>query len=217
MPDIKKIIEQIRSKFDDKDNKMPEGVDSLLSSVISEEVTYKSELSDTVEISKRNASESKDRKLKLRDKDTEIETLKIERDEFKTKYEENDATEELENLRNFKKSTIETRSKSFVERIKIIVKSDKFELVKDDFKLPKNFDAEKEDTFDFSKIEEKDMESNILAMDKLDKIQYFGDNGKTDQHGNKFNRTAPPKNKDDKIETEEDIKNAMQAAADGYK
>ncbi len=218
MSKIKEKIDQIRSKFTD-DNKMPEGIDSLLSSIVADETSYQTEISDAVEVSKSNASESKGRKFKIREHEKTIESLNSKTAELQTKIDEGDHTEELTELRTFKKSTVERRTKSFTDRIKIISKHEKFDLVKEDFVLPENYDPEKEDV-DFSKIEEVDMAKNIAAMDRLDKIQYFGENGtnnKQDQmHNHKFNQQSQNKKEIDTT-TVEGIQTQLNKAAEAYK
>ena len=123
-------------------------------------------------------TESKNRKLKIREMATEQETFKEQIEELTGKADTSELTAELETLRTYKKDNLANMRGGFIEGFAKVAEHDNFAKAKGFFKLPK-LNAEggllkaEDGSFDFADVSDVDMESNIAEMNKLNALGYF--------------------------------------------
>jgi len=136
-------------------------------------------------------TESKNRKIEIRDvlkpRIEELEgvesTLKTQVETLKNDNSSESLKKENATLLSFKNQVLTAKRDSFVNRFKQIAVHDKFGKVLPELKLP-DHTVEKDKKFDytaldFSKMSEEDMDANVTALERLDRLEYFGEVKKT--------------------------------------
>jgi len=161
---IKDLIEQVRSQISSEDS---EKVSVLLEQIKNEAVNL---------IASKAAvdTEAKDRRIKNRDLESQIQGLEIDRDDWKSKYESFDDTPlktELNALREKYTGVLGNQVKSFEAFYNGIKDHPNFEKAKSKFKLPAGDNGE----LDFSKLASGDIEHNINVQNDLQQLEYFGE------------------------------------------
>ena len=160
--ELKVILERVRSQ-------LPDEVMSKVSSDLKAIESGFMEVSDSARVA---SSEAKDRKLKLRDLQGQIENIEIERDEWKTKFESYDDTE-LKKERDIYKAKyqnfINNQKTAFLDFFEKASSTDQWGKVKDEYKIP-----EKDgDEYKWDKLELDDFENNIAKMNYHNKLGLF--------------------------------------------
>ena len=159
---IKELIDQVRSQISSEDS---EKVGILLEQI-------KNEASDLQSSKAAVDTESKNRRIKLRELESEIEGLKIERDDFKTKYDSFDDSplkQRLQELESKYSSSLQTQVRSFQTFFDSVKDHPKFEKAKSRFKIPEGDNG----ALDFSKLAPEDIEHNISVQNDLQQLEYF--------------------------------------------
>ena len=132
-------------------------------------------------------TEAQNRRLAFNDLKSKYDTEKSDFESQITKLQESNNNEELTSeinrLKEFEKSTIESQRTDFKMFVDGIKDHNKFDIVKTRFKLPTNDDGIDFENFD--KIEYDDLKHNLDKMKELQELQYFDSNSNNQQ-------TPPP-------------------------
>ncbi len=161
---IKDLVDQVRSQISSEDS---EKVSVLLEQI-------KNEATNLIASKAAVDSEAKDRRIKNREYESQVQGLEIERDEWKNKVEAFDDAPlhaELAKLKEKYNGVIVNQAKSFEVYYNSIKDHPNFEKAKNRFKLPAGDNGE----LDFSKLSPEDTEHNINAKSDLQQLEYFGD------------------------------------------
>ena len=158
---------------------------------------------DVVENVKIASAESKKRKEKIRDelmpKITEYEE-KIA--ELTKQSDKTELMDELNVLKEYKKNTLKSQREVFSKEFEKVIKHPNFDKAKARFVLPEKGE---DDTIDFTKLNDADLERNMIALNDLNSLDYFASTQtKPIIHGDKF-KTVDPQEKL-KIHGTEDLK-----------
>jgi hypothetical protein len=159
---IRELVDQVRSQVSSEDL---EKVGVLLET-IKNEATVLQEKKAAVD------TESKDRRLKNRELEQTNETLIIERDEWKNKFESHDDTEikqERDQYKNKYTELLKGQKTAFVGYIEKVKDDPRFENVKDEYHFPEK----KDDKYDWESLSDEHLESNIAKANYHQKIEYF--------------------------------------------
>ena len=159
---IKDLIEQVRSQISSEDS---EKVSVLLEQI-------KNEATNLIASKAAVDTEAKDRRLKLREVESKLQDIEIERDEYKVKFESYDDTplkKELNEVKDKYSNLIVNQAKSFETFFNVVKTHPKFEKAKSRFKLPPGDNGE----LDFSKLTPEDIEHNINVQNDLQQLEYF--------------------------------------------
>lgn len=162
------------------------------------------EYNDVVDSLKAVNSESKARKLKLRELETEKEEWETKLTELQQKSDTSHLETELQELREYKKKVFTDNRNSFVDRFGKIVNHPNFEKAKTKFHLPEK-DGDK---FNWEKLEEDKMVENINKLKELDELEYFSSTNTFRPNGNKFN-DVDSRDKKLEIKSRNDIKSIL--------
>lgn len=169
MIDIKKVMEQVRSKVGDE-------VVAELNPLLKEIETAVNDLQDTISSVNK---ESKDRKLKIRDLESKLEDYEGKVTQF------DELNNELESLKGYKSERLNEDKKSFQEAFNKVKDHPKFDKVKDLFKsIP---EPDKDGVFSFDEIDENVLVHNVEKLRELNRIEYF----QADDKRNPDGKTTP--------------------------
>lgn len=160
--DLKNVIDRVRSKIPD------EALSEVSSDLKAIESGYL-EVSDSARVA---SSEAKDRKIKLREKDSDIENLTIERDEWKTKYEsfdDSDLKSERDKYKEKYDNYIKTQKSAFQDFFKNAIDKPAWNKVKEEYILP---DKDGDD-FKWDDLKADELEKNINNMNYHTKLELF--------------------------------------------
>ena len=145
--------------------------------------TLKAEHSDVQDALNHANTESKGRKLKLRDMTTAAESLQETIDDLKGQADTGkDGTTKMETelteLREFKAGTVKTMRTGFLANFGKMVDHPNFVKAKELFTLPAVDDKgvpvkAKDGSFDFSEVSDDQMEANITKANELATLGYF--------------------------------------------
>ena len=174
--DIKKLLEQVRSQLD---GETAEKVNSVLKEIETGVV-------DIVDSLKAANSESKSRKLKIRDLEEKISDYEVQVEKLQKESDTTELTKELESLKAFKSEVITRQRESFTNRFKEIKSHKNFEKAAKLFTLP---EPDKDGEYDFSKLEDSDFDRNIQKLNELDALDYFGEQSKKSVDGKKTDQS----------------------------
>ena len=160
--DLRNILDRVRSKLNDE----------VLSEVSTDLKAIESgylEISDSAKVA---SGEAKERKIKLREKDEELENLRIEVDNWKTKYESYDDSaikQERDTYKSKYQKFLDTQKSSFQDFFKKASSTDAWKKVSDEYKIP-----EKDgDEYKWDSLEPDDLETNITKMAYHQKLGLF--------------------------------------------
>lgn len=117
-------------------------------------------------------AESKERKLKLREMQTQLDEAGEKVKEFEGKVNDPAQKQELDALKQFKADVLKVRRESFSGEFAKIAKHPNFEKAKEQFKLPKPSESGE---YDFTKAADADIEHNLAKMAEYNKIGFFGE------------------------------------------
>lgn len=186
--DIKALLAQVRQLIGD------EAV-AKISSVLKEIETGVEDLVDSLKTAN---TESKNRKIKIR----ELEDSKSDLEgQLETLKKENNA-EELTTLREFKQKTLTSQRESLGKQIETISKHPNFAKAEKLLKLPA---ADAKGVRDYSKMPDADLEFNVSKLQELNDLDYFGQSNSTKTvHGDKT--TVTPQSFQERIKAAKSIK-----------
>lgn len=177
MAEIKKLIEQLRSKLNDQQRAE---LGNSLSVIESEFLKMATEL----ESAKADYDE-KDKQYRevLREsiqRKNKIKTIEEELESFKNDKTSENLKKELEDLKMFKTNIRKKQRESFIQTISQLSKHPKIGEAIKIFAIPENAKNEKGELQldslkpeDWSKISDDQMEKNIVELEKLQTINYF--------------------------------------------
>ncbi len=174
---IKELLDQVRSQIGDE---AVTKVNSILKQI-------ESGVTDLQEDISRVNSESKERKIKIRELESKISDKETELEDLKKKADTSALEQELKVLREFKTNTLKSQRDSFASKLQTISKHPNFEKVKGFFELP---EPDKDGNYDLSKLEDGDLETNITELSKFETAGLFGKIEKPNVDGNP--RTEKP-------------------------
>ena len=159
---LRSILDRVRSKIPD------EALSEVSSDLKAIESGYL-EVSDSAKVA---SSESKDRKLKLRELNDELENIKIERDDWKKKFDEYDDTDlkkERDTYKQKYQNFLEDQKSAFQDFFKKASSSDAWKRVADEYKIP-----DKEgDEYKWESLDPDALENNISKMNYHNKLGLF--------------------------------------------
>jgi hypothetical protein len=186
--DIKALLAQVRQLIGD------EAV-AKISSVLKEIETGVEDLVDSLKTAN---TESKNRKIKIR----ELEDSKSDLEgQLETLKKENNA-EELTTLREFKQKSLTSQRESLGKQIETISKHPNFAKAEKLLKLPA---ADAKGVRDYSKMPDADLEFNVSKLQELNDLDYFGQSDTTKTvHGDKT--TVTPQSFQERIKAAKSIK-----------
>ena len=164
---IKDLIAQVSAKLPDE---VKSEVGSILKSIENEAEDLQSSLTAANSESKGRKIELRELKTKLDDVDVEKGSLQKQIEELNEKLKDPTKDKELEGLRNFKKQTIQKNRQSFIAAFDKIKEHPNFEKAQSKFVIP---EKDGEDKLDWSKIEDTDMEKNMNVLNDLNDLEYF--------------------------------------------
>ncbi|MDZ7795533.1 MAG: hypothetical protein U5N56_00105 [Candidatus Marinimicrobia bacterium] len=159
--DIQKLLDQVRSQIGDE---AVAKVNSVLKSI-------ESGVTDLQDDIKRVNSESKERKLKIRELESSVQDKDVELEDLKKKADTSEIEKEVDGLREFKSRTLKAQRDSFASKLENVSKHPKFEDIKDFLHLP---EPGKDGKYDLSKMEDEDLEKSMDELNKFDKAGLFG-------------------------------------------
>lgn len=117
-------------------------------------------------------AESKERKLKLRDLQTQLEEATGKVTEYEAKVNNPETAQELASLKQFKSDVLKARRATFAADFAPVLKHANFEKAKEQFRLPK---PAEDGTIDLSKIPDADIEHNLAKLAEYRAIGLFSD------------------------------------------
>lgn len=164
---IKDLIEQVSSKLPDE---VKSEVGSILKSIENEANDLQSSLTAANSESKSRKIELRELKGKFDDVDIEKSSMQKQIDELNEKLKDPTKDKELEGLRAFKKNTIQANRQSFINEFEKIKEHPRFEKAKQKFKLP---EEEEDGKLKWDSIEDQDMEVNMNVLRDLKDLEYF--------------------------------------------
>lgn len=116
-------------------------------------------------------SESKERKIKIRELESQLTDKDAEIEGLKKKADTSEVKKEVESLREFKSRTLKAQRDSFTTKLETISKHPNFEKVKPFLSLP---EPAKDGKYDLSKLEDTDLEVNMTELGKFEAAGLFG-------------------------------------------
>lgn len=158
--DIKEIMAKIKAAAGED---VSPKIESFLRQIEAEFATVADDL-------KAANAESKERKLKLRELQTQLDEAGEKVKDYEGKVNDPALKQELETLRQFKGDVLKARRGTFSAEFGDVTKHANFDKAKEQFKLPKPTDAGE---YDFSKLSDADIEHNMAKLDEYRKIGYF--------------------------------------------
>ncbi len=157
------LIGQVRSQLDD------EGL-SKVGSVLKEiEAGY----NDTVDSLKAASSESKQRKIKIRELSSQVEDLEADITGLKKKSDTSELETELNDLKEFKAGVQKQNRGRFEAEFNKIKGHANFEKASGEFTLP---DPDDEGNYDFTSMSDEDVDRNMNSLGRLNRLDYFANN-----------------------------------------
>lgn len=160
--EIKEILAKIKAAVGEEITPKIEG---LLKNI-------EAEFSSVTDDLKAANAESKERKLKLREMQTQLDEAGEKVKEFEGKVNDPAQKQELDALKQFKADVLKVRRESFSGEFAKIAKHPNFEKAKEQFKLPKPSESGE---YDFTKASDADIEHNLAKMAEYNKIGFFGE------------------------------------------
>ena len=171
---IQDIVDQVRSQLSPEDLGK---VGSFLEQI-------KNEAQELYDSKKASDSESKNRKIKIREQDEQIQNLQIDNDKLKKEV-DSFSTEEIEKERNLYKEKLSAfvnkERDAFSQWYNKVKEHPHWEKAKDEFIIPKKDDKE-----DWESLKEEDLEKNLASRNRLEKLEYFKADIKAQPAGDKF-------------------------------
>ena len=168
MGEVKEFIAKIREQLEGDDINVA-GIKSLLKQV-------EAGNEDTLDSLRLANSESKKRKEKIRELTPQIETLTDRISDLEQLGDNSELETEVKSLREFKQGQIKHQTEKFVAGFGEITEHPNFDKAKSKFILPEK--AENEESYDFTKVAQADMEKNITALEDLNSLEYFANDEK---------------------------------------
>ena len=165
--DISKQIEQVRSKLTDEQL-------STVGSVLKEIESGFLELSN--DLSAAN-SESKARKLKIRDLEKEKEDHEVKITELQGKIDSFDNEPLIKERDQYKikySNILNAQKQSFVTQFTKIQEHPNFEKAKSKFNIPDIKEIDGKQVIDWDGLTEEQLEKNITVLNDLNSLEYFG-------------------------------------------
>jgi len=208
--DPKKLLAQVRAKIEQVRSKLGDEEVAKLNSDLKSLESGVTELQEDVE---RVNGESKGRKIKIRELESQLSDKDTELDTLKKKTDTSELTKEVETLREFKSNTLKGQRDSFASKLKTISKHPNFENVKGFLKLP---DPDKDGNYDLSKLEDGDIEHNISKLSEYEAVKLFGEVSKPNVDGTPRTDQPGGGGAPGKIETEHDVLSAIDKGFDQY-
>lgn len=163
---IKELVDQVRSQLSSEES---EKVGAFLEQIKNEAQA----LSDAKSASD---SESKSRKLKIRDLEEKVENLELDIGGYKKKIESFDTTELEKERDTFKtkySNLLKREQGTFISSFDKIKDHPKFEKAKAKFVIPE-FDEEKKE-YKWDSLKTEDLEKNVESLNELNQLDYFAD------------------------------------------
>lgn len=145
------------------------------------------EYNDVLDSLKAANTESKNRKLKLRELESEKEEWETKLSELQDKADTSHLESELQELREYKQTVFKNNRDSFINRFAEISKHPNFEIAKSKFNVPEK----KGEKLDWESLEEDKMAANIKQLKELDDLKYFSAQNTFRPNGNKFTDVTP--------------------------
>ena len=158
--DLKEVLAKIKAAAGEE---AAPKIDSLLRQVEAEFATIADDL-------KAANAESKERKLKLRELQTQLDEAGEKVKDYEGKVNDPALKQELEALKQFKGDVLKARRGTFAAEFGEVVKHANFEKAKEQFKLPKPSDSGE---YDYTKLSDADIEHNMAKLDEYRKIGFF--------------------------------------------
>jgi len=158
--EINELVEQVLAEVD---GETAEKINGTLGKI-------KTAVLSLIDDAKNASSESKGRKLEIRQLKKDLEDTSLERDELKTAAAADNSKEELDSLRDFKTKSMASRKAGFLKSFEIIKAHSNFEKAKGLFDVPEKIEE----------MTDAQLEKNIVELDKLNNLAYFGDIKKVD-------------------------------------
>lgn len=159
---IDEQVDQVRSQ-------LPDEVKSKVGSVLE---TIRSEFADIEDRLSAANSESKKRKIKIRELEESREDLEATITQLNEKINSFDTTaieQERDQYKNKYTSMLDTQKGHFKIQFEKITKHPKFEHAKNEFDVPMSDDGE----IDWEKLTNEQLEKNISALNHLNSLNYF--------------------------------------------
>lgn len=161
---IKELVDQVRSQLP---SEVLDKVGAALEQIKAEGLN----LSDSLTAAN---NESKGRKIELREVKEKFQTVEIERDEWKKKYESfdnSDLMNERDVFKNKYESLINAQKSVFINSFEKIKSHPKFEKAKERFIIPE----EKDNKIKWDALTIEQLEKNISTLNDLNSLDYFED------------------------------------------
>lgn len=159
---IKESIDQVRSQ-------LPDEVVSKVGAVLE---NIKAEVQETEDRLNAANTESKNRKIKIREYESKIEDYDIKLTEMKTKVESFDDTplkNQITQVTEKYNKLLNNQKQGFMSSYDQISKHPNFENAKTRFVIPE----EKEGKLDWDSLETEALEKNLIALNDLNQLNYF--------------------------------------------
>lgn len=162
------------------------------------------EFEDKMYTLKSFGQENKEKRIKINEKESLIRDLNEQITSLNGQIEKlsnSNVSEELENLKAFKKNVFEQKRKGFADKFTNVMQHPNFEKAKPYFKMPEfDNDAPKWDS-----LTDDDIQSNMNEIDKLTNLGFFSDQNQV-QPKSVFNgKVEPPKSQSELIKTAKSI------------
>ncbi len=116
-------------------------------------------------------TESKERKIKIRELESQLSEKDVEIEGLKKKTDTSEVEKEVASLKEFKSRTLKAQRDSFASKLETISKHPNFEKVKPFLSLPDPKDGK----YDLSKMEDGDLEKNMGEIGKFEATGLFGE------------------------------------------
>lgn len=169
---LKNWLEQVGSKIGR--DKLPE-VNDLFGELRLELESIDREVTGLKLTVKKVNKESMDRRILLEKAEEDKGVMAGKLTDLQSKLDDSGNDKELETLRGFRKTVLTGRRSSFVSGFNEIKGHASFDKVKSEFVLP---EPDGKGEYDFTKASEEDMDKNVSALDRLNRIAYFDLPGK---------------------------------------
>lgn len=163
--DIAKLTDRIKSEVD-KDKL--EAITPVLKEIEIGVVSLIENVKDA-------SAESKARKLKIREMQSQINDMDVDIDDLRKKADTSELLAQLKELETFKAGVQEETRQSFLNRFNTVKEDPRFEKASTFLKLP---EAGENGEMDFENISNEDMAHNLTELKKLDQLDYFSNEEK---------------------------------------
>ena len=177
--DITNAIEQVRSKLGEE--KSPE-VENELTEISTSFGKMDREVSELQGALKSANHESMTRRIELNKVNQRVTELETKNEELTKDSTSDELQKEVDALRDFKSGIIQSGRDDFVKGFAKITSHSNFEKAIEEFVLP---EKNAEGDYDFKKVSADDMDKNVEALERLNRIDYFAlAPDKKNVHGN---------------------------------